>query len=380
MLSLALCLSCPLIGAGYDVQMRAAGLFDVQSFAEVKVTTVHVDIPTPGDTEILVSVEGSSVNHFDLLWNVLGSPVAWNVAQAHWKLWHAFPKVLGMDVAGTIVGLGSKASNFQLGDKVWAMNARGALWDGRTVAGLAGHAWAPYVAIDSNYAGLMPLTMNFTEAGVLPLVGQTSLAALKELGAPWDRQTTVLILGATGGVGHVAVQLAKAMGATTVVATGSGVNADFVRSLGADHFIDYHTDDWWESDLVGDFSVDAIFDTVMQEGSGDRAFQKLKDGGAYLTMCKGIPVCGAPLPSRDIQNSRPTVRAIALRCLVDECASSLALDELRSYVDSGLLRVHLDAVVSLQDISHGIDLLQFHHKFGKIAVAMNLADDLNVFV
>jgi NADPH:quinone reductase-like Zn-dependent oxidoreductase len=378
-LSLALWFSCPLGDASHGVQMRAVGLLEMQPFTEAKVTTFDVDVPKPGDSEILVSVEGSSVNHFDLLWSLLGSPVAWSVAEAHWQLWHSFPKVLGMDIAGTVVGLGSGPTRFNLGDKVWAMNAGAALWDGRTVAGLAGHAWAPYVAVDDKYVGLKPLTMNFTEAGVLPLVGQTSLAALKELGAPWDRRVTVLILGSTGGVGHVAVQLAKAMGATTVIGTGAAANADFVRSLGADHFIDYHTEDWWTSDVVGDFSVDAVFDTVLEKGTGDRAFQKLRDGGRYVSLCNGIPQCGAELPSRTTQASRPTVSATALRCGVEDCASSLALDELRSYVDSGLLRVHVDAIVSLEDINHGIDLLQSHHA-GKIAVSSHPADDLSVFV
>merc|ERR1712187_457481 len=105
------------------------------------------------------------------------------------------------------------------------------------------------------------------------------MGALKTVGAPWKNGATVLILGATGGTGHVAVQLAKALGATTVIATASGSHRDFVRSLGADKLIDYHTEDWWNTSVIPDRSVDAIYDTVLQPKTGVRAYAKLRDHG-----------------------------------------------------------------------------------------------------
>merc|ERR1712216_260894 len=87
----------------------------------------------------------------------------------------------------------------------------------------------------------------------MPLVAQTSLAALKAAGAPWKANATVLILGATGGTGHVAVQLAKALGATNVIVTASGKYKEFVRSLGADRLIDYHTENWWNESVIPPF-------------------------------------------------------------------------------------------------------------------------------
>lgn len=363
-----------------DQKMYAAGLSRVSSLAEAVVSVFETKVPKPEHSEVLVKVEGSSMNHLDLLWHVLGSKPVWNTAESYWRLFGGFPKILGMDLAGTVVDVGPGVRQLSIGDKVWAMNAREAEWDGKVLGGLTGHAWARYVTVNEGSAGLMPSSLNFTEAGALPLVAQTSLKALKLLGAPWSGNVTVLILGSTGGTGHVAIQLAKAMGATTVIATGSAIHSDFVKSLGADRFIDYHTEDWWNASVVSDFSVDAVYDTVLQEGTGDRAFQKLKDHGRYVTLCAGIPSCGAPLPTFTTTVSRPTVRARRLRCISGTCASAAALDELRSYVDARMLRVHLDAITPLASIQHGIDLISSHHVVGKVAVTMDGVDDPRIIV
>lgn len=358
--------------------MTAAGLAAPQKFSEAKVTLFDVPIPAPGDGDILVRVKASSINHLDLLWTILTPELVWDAAQGLWSLSGGFPKTLGMDVAGTIAAVGSNVKRFQVGDDVWAMNAAAAVYDGKTLGGLAGHAWAPYVVLRETDAGIKPKSIDFSEAGVLPLVAQTSLAALKAVGAPWKKGATVLILGGTGGTGHVAIQLAKALGATEVIVTASASHSDFVRTLGATRLIDYHTEDWWNESVIADKSVDAIYDTVLQPMTGDRAYAKLKDHGKYVSLCTGIPTCGAPMPSLLSKLRRPTLSSTALRCVAGSCASAANLDELRSFIDAGKLHGHVDATAPLTDIQRAIDLLNSHHVIGKIGLTMGGQDQIIV--
>ncbi|CAE8743657.1 unnamed protein product [Polarella glacialis] len=273
-----------------------------------------------------------------------------------------------MDVAGTVVAVGRDVNRLKVGDEVWAFNAGAAVYDGKTLGGLAGHAWAPYVVLRETGVGIKPKSISFTEAGTLPLVAQTSLQALKLCGAPWDRQSSVLILGATGGAGHVAVQLAKALGATHVIATASASHTDFVHKLGADRFIDYHTEDWWDDSVIPDGSLDAIYDTVLQPVTGDRAFAKLKDHGRYVSLCNGIPSCVAPMPSVINRLKRPSLSATGLRCTPGSCASVKHLDELSELIDAGKLRGHVNATMPLTSIQRAIDLLASGSVVGKVAV------------
>jgi len=358
--------------------MTAAGFFRAQSFSAANVTLFDTVVPAPGPEDVLVNVKGSSINHLDLLWKILTPAVVWDAAETLWSLTGGFPKVLGMDVAGTVVAVGSRVKSFKVGDDVWAMNAAAAVYDGKTLGGLAGHTWAPYVSLREKDTGLKPKSMNFTEAGAAPLVAQTSLAALKSVGTPLNSLwyppsgATVLILGATGGTGHVAVQLAKALGATTVIATASAAHKDFVHSLGADQFIDYHTQNWWNESVIPDFSVDVVYDTVLQPMTGDRAYAKLKDHGKYVTLCTGIPTCGAPMPGLLSRLKRPSLSTTALRCTAGSCASAENLNELRSYVDDGKLKVHVGAIVPLMEIQRGIDLLG--KTVGKVALEIGGGD------
>lgn len=351
--------------------MTAAGLKAPQPQTTAKVALFDVPVPTPGPTDVLVRVKASSVNHLDLLWTVLSPALVWDSAEALWSLSGGFPKVLGMDVAGTVVAAGPKVENLRVGDDVWAFNAAAAVYDGKTLGGLAGHAWAPYVVLREQDAGIKPKNIDFTHAGALPLVALTSLTALKHAGAPWKSGSTVLILGGSGGTGHVAVQLAKALGATTVITTASGANRDFISSLGADRLIDYHTENWWNASVIPDRSLDAIYDTVLQPLTGERAFLKLKDGGKYVTLCTGIPSCGAPMPSLFDRWKRPSLSASALRCTSGSCASVEQLDELRAFVEAGKLKVHVDAALPLAKIQDAIDLLGSHHGVGKIGLTIS---------
>eukprot|EP00927_Polykrikos_kofoidii_P071635 TRINITY_DN67893_c0_g1_i1.p1 TRINITY_DN67893_c0_g1~~TRINITY_DN67893_c0_g1_i1.p1 ORF type:complete len:379 (+),score=41.11 TRINITY_DN67893_c0_g1_i1:85-1221(+) len=363
-------LTCFCIGIANGETMTAAGLAGPQKLANAQVSLIDVPIPAPGESDILVSVKASSINHLDLLWTILLPELVWDAAQGVWSLSGGFPKILGMDIAGTVAAVGSNVERFRVGDDVWAMNAAAAVYDGHTLGGLAGHAWAPYVVLREADAAIKPKSISFAEAGTLPLVAQTSLGALKAVGAPWKHGATVLIIGGTSGTGHVAIQIAKALGATEVIAVASASHSDFVSSLGATRTIDYHTEDWWNESVIPDRSVDAIYDTVLRPMTGDRAFAKLKDNGKYVSLCTGIPTCGAPMPSFFNRLKRPSLSATALRCVAGSCASADNLDELRSFIDAGKLRGHVDATVPLTDIQRGIDLLNSHHVVGKVGITI----------
>jgi len=357
--------------------MQAAGLNSPDyNQSVVKVGLMRLPKPRPQQGQVLIKVMSSSVNHLDLLWEVINPPLMWKAFVASWQAQGAFPKVLGLDVAGIVTAVGPDVSRLHVGDQVWAFNAANCVYDGRTFAGLAGHTWAEYVAIDADQVSLKPSSMNFQEAGALPLDALTALGALKLAGAPWRTGGAVLILGATGGVGHFAVQLARALGARKVIATASKLHQTFVKSLGVDHFIDYHTSNWWNSSVVPDGSLVAVVDTVLQPLTGDRAFSKLEKYGRFVSLCQSIPVCGAPMASTATQLEHLTISQHALRCTSGSCAGASQLDELRHYVDVGKLKIHLEKIVPLTSIIDAVAELEGGHTVGKVGITVNNCSEM----
>lgn len=363
--------------------MMGAGLQDATSpdTAKDAVKLMRVPVPTLGSNDVLVRQSASSLNHLDMLWDILLPSATFYAAEALWKVQGAFPKILGMDVSGTVVAVGKDVTKFSVGDQVWGFNAAGAVWDGSTLGGLAGHAWAQMVRVTQDAIGLKPSKMNFTEAGSVPLCGLTALSALKAVGAPWRTGATVVVLGATGGVGSLAVQIAKALGATRLIATASGSKADFVKSLGADEVIDYRTEEWFNSSRIADKSVDAVVDTVLQPGTGDQAYSKLKNGGGFVTLCTGIPSCGAPTPSLWKILSRPSVRHTALRCTsppTGNCATVGNLNELRDLAQAGHLRAQVQQTFKLEEIQEALARFKAGHITGKIGLSIESSDEIIV--
>lgn len=340
---------------------------------------MQVPVPTPILGQVIVKVMSSSVNHLDLLWKVIKPSLAWKAFVTAWSVQSGFPKVLGLDVAGVVVAVDPFVTHLHVGDEVWGFNAAGCVFDGHMLGGISGHTWAEYVAIDANQVGLKPSGMNFTEAGAAPLAAQTALGALTLAGAPWIRGPgTVLVLGATGGVGHFAAQLAKALGATNVIATASESHRAFVTSLGVDQFIDYHSSNWWDESVIPDHSLMAVIDTVLQPLTGERAFRKLQSHGKFVTLCKGIPDCGAPGWDIITQLKDQTISQRALRCTAGSCAGVEHLDKLRHFVDAGKLKIHLDKVVPLANFSDAIFELENGHVVGKIGITVGNSIPLNV--
>jgi NADPH:quinone reductase-like Zn-dependent oxidoreductase len=231
----------------------------------------------PTECEVLVQVMASSVNPCDR-----GTDAARN------------PKVLGSDISGTVVEVGTGCTRLKVGDAVWA--------DIGAVVYLKNHlktkelgAYAEYALAVESQLGIMPPNLGFEEAGSLPKVALTSFKALVwyaggEVGGinnSWMAGKTVLVLGGSGGTGTTGIQLAKALGAAKVLTTAGASNAAYCVSLGADEVYDYHTQNWWDDAVVPDDSVDVVYDCVGQTGSGDRAMTKLREGGYYVTIAGG---------------------------------------------------------------------------------------------
>lgn len=202
----------------------------------------EVEKPVPKKDELLIKVRASSVNagdHFSLQ----GSP--WLA-----RLSVGFPRpknyILGWDVAGCIEAVGRDVTGFQPGDEIYGVTSR---------------AFAQYATGKSSWFAGMPSGLTFEQAAAVPTAAQTALQALRDVGKLKSGQK-VLINGASGGVGSFAVQIAKALGGE-VTGVCSSRNVEMVRSIGADHVIDYTENDF----TLGDHRYDIILDNV-----GNRSF------------------------------------------------------------------------------------------------------------
>jgi NADPH2:quinone reductase len=204
------------------------------------------DIPEPAitaSTQIKVALQAAGVN-----------PIDTKVRQRGVFYPDALPCVLGCDGAGIVVGKGADAHRFQLGDRVYFCNG-----------GLGGDPgnYAEYTVLDQRWAAPIPAGLSFEEAAAAPLVLITAWGALYDR-ARLQPGHTVLIHAGAGGVGHVAIQLAKLHGARVIATVGSADKAAFVRELGADEIVDYRTTDFAAAvnDLTEGAGADVVFDTV----------------------------------------------------------------------------------------------------------------------
>ena len=197
---------------------------------------VELEKPVPKDNEVLIEVYASSVNPYD--WRSMrADPFIIRFGGGMFK-----PKDirLGADVAGRVVEVGSKVKQFKIGDDVY---------------GICTGAFAEYVCVAEDRIALKPDNMTFEEAAAVPMAAITALQSLRDKGKVTPEQK-VLVNGASGGVGTYAVQIAKSLGAI-VTGVCSTSKLDLVRSLGADHVIDYKKEDFTKNGQRYDLIVDA---------------------------------------------------------------------------------------------------------------------------
>ncbi len=220
----------------------------------------EVATPTPKQNQVLVRVHASSINFGNLVL-LTGKPLPARLAFGLMKPKYPIP---GGDIAGIVEAIGEKVTQFQVGDKVYGDLSRSG-WG----------AFAEYVVVDEKGLALKPSNLSFTEAAAVPMAATTALQAIRDKGMVSAGQE-VLIHGASGGVGTFAVQIAKAFGAE-VTAVVSTRNIDIVRSLGADHVIDYKNEDFFNHNQT----FDLIFG-VNGSQSISTYKRKLKENGVFI--------------------------------------------------------------------------------------------------
>ncbi|MFI6102474.1 NADP-dependent oxidoreductase [Lentzea sp. NPDC051213] len=284
----------------------------------------EVERPTPGHGEVLVKVGAAGVN-----------PVDTYVRAGAFALLGEPPFTLGWDVAGTVEQLGEGAAEFEVGDAVYGLLA----------FPKAGNAYAEYVVAKASELALRPPHLSVEEAGAVPLVALTAWQALVGRGGLTAGQR-VLVHAAAGGVGHVAVQIAKAQGAY-VIGTASAAKHDFLRSLGVDEVIDYRHQDFTEIE-----PVDVVFDAVGGEYA-ERSATVLKPGGVLVSIIPGNPGFSAE------RAAELGVRFELFGGVAPSAADLALLPQ---------LKVQLDHVVPLADAAKAHELVESRRTTGKVVL------------
>lgn len=284
------------------------------------------ELPTPEPTsgEVLVRVQAVSINPVDYKWRRNGP-------------FKTFPVVLGWDVSGTVEALGPGVTDFRVGDEVFGM----VRFPGE------GRAYAKYVAAPASHLAPKPAGLGHDGAAAMTLAALTAHQTFEKMGLRAGQ--TVLIHAGAGGVGHFAVQLARARGAR-VIATASGPNLDFVRGLGADEVVDYRERPF-EERVSG---VDAVLDTV----GGDtqtRSFGVLPPGGWLVTI--------VGQPNAELAQERGVQ---AERILVHPSREHLEL--FSRLVASGQLRPHVSRTFPLEQVADAHRAQETGRTVGKIVL------------
>ncbi len=306
------------------VQIRAYGGNEV---VEISPNALR---PSTSEGSVLVEVHAAGVN-----------PVDWKIRQGYLaeRLHLEFPSVLGGDFSGVIVEVGKGVSHLRKGDEVYGQ--AGAMRGGSG-------SFAEYVLASTKYLSKKPKNLSHVEAAALPLVGVSALQALVEhIGLKKNQR--ILIHGAAGGIGTMAVQIARHIGAF-VYATALGKDADYVRDLGADMVIDYSAQRF--EDVARD--LDAVFDTVGGETYA-RSFATLKRGGVIVSMLEKA--------GEELMNQYG-VKAIAQFTQI----TAERLKKLTELVEQGFVKVHVDKTFPLNEAPQAMQYLQAGHTKGKVVL------------
>jgi NADPH:quinone reductase-like Zn-dependent oxidoreductase len=290
----------------------------------------NIPIPAPGAGELLVKVAAAGVNPVDYKIRGGGYP-----AVKQDKL----PFVLGRDVAGTVVECGASTSGFSKGDRLFA------------VPGIGRGGYAEFAVVKVTEAAAMPSSLTFIQAGGVPLAALTAWQGLFKHGDLKAGQR-VLIHGGSGGVGHFAVQLAKAKGAF-VATTVSSQQLEFVRHLGADQAIDYEAQRF--EDVLE--KVDVVFDLVGGE-TQQRSWQVLKQGGVLVSTL-----------TEPSQEQAAAHGAKGLRYTVTESGADLAT--IGGLIAAGEVRPVITKTYQLQEAATAQEFLEHQHPPGKVVLSIS---------
>lgn len=290
----------------------------------------EVERPKAGPGELLVRVRAAGVN-----------PVDWKIRQGLLKgMTPQPPFILGYDIAGTVEALGDGVTDFKVGDEVYAY-----------LSLTKGGGYAQFVAVPDKEAARKPKS-DFATAAAVPLAGLTAWQALFTQATLKDGQT-VLIHGAAGGVGHFAVQFAKAKGAI-VIATASSANHEFLKNLGADIVIDYTKEKFEDVLKAKNLQPDLVLDTIGGD-THDRSYAVLKKGGTLVSIVQ---------PPKSDKMKEFGVNAKVF--LVMPNGPQLA--EIARLIDAGKVTPHVSAKLPLEEAAKAHELSQTGKTRGKIVL------------
>ena len=302
--------------------------------------------PAPGDNEVLVRVHAAAVNALD--WHYMrGDPYLARLSMGLRR-----PKVTmrGKDFAGRVEALGPGVDRFRVGDEVF---------------GEADGAFAEYVSAPDDAVDPKPANLTFEQAAAVPLAGSTALMGLRDAAHVQPGQR-VLINGASGGVGTFAVQIGKSLGAE-VIGVCSARNADLVRSIGADHVIDYASEDFSRNgqqydvvfDLVGNRSLSDCRRALTPEGTLVLSGGGVSEGGSFIG------------PLALFAKSMVLSRFVHQRLLqLTEQPNRENLAALRELVESGAVTPVIDRTYPLSDVPEAIRYLEVEHARAKVVIAI----------
>lgn len=289
---------------------------------------VEIEKPQISETQVLVENYAVSINPFDFKVRsgmIPGMPTE-------------FPITIGGDFSGKIIEAGSSISEFKVGDEVFGQ---------ASVFGGASGSFGEYVAANTKSIALKPNSLDFTQAASLPLVGISAIQALEDhIGLKSGQK--ILINGGSGGIGSIAVQIAKKIGAY-VATTVSAENVDFAKSLGADEIIDYKTQS------IDDLSAyDAVFDTSGRP-VGEALFKVLKNGGVLVSMT-------SKADEKLIEKYDVSVISQNSETTTDR------LNRLRIYVESGSVKPEIEKVFMLTEVRDAFSYQEVEKNRGKVVI------------
>ncbi len=284
--------------------------------------------PRPGRGELLIRVHAAAVNPVD---------VAVAAGRMRERIPATFPLILGWDMSGVVEELGEAVTSFQRGDAVFSYLPGGR--DG---------AFAEYVVAKESDVLRKPRSVDHVNAAAIPLTGVTAWKALVETAKLGEGQS-VLIHGGSGGVGTMAIQIAKARGAR-VFATASARNLDHLRSIGADQVIDYQATRF--EDVAKD--MDVVLDTVGKD-TLDRSWQVLKKGGILISIVA--------------KPAQEKAQELGVRATYVSAGSNTAhLAEVARLVDDGRIRPVVSEIFPLKEAGRALEQIKTRHTRGKLVL------------
>lgn len=309
--------------------------------------------PTVNENDVLVQVHSAGVNLLDSL-----------IRNGEFKLFLPYkpPFVNGHDIAGIVKKIGSKVSNFKVGDEVYSR-----------VSDYRIGTFAEYISIDEKDVSLKPTNISMEEASSIPLVGLTAWQAFVEIGKIKSGQK-VFIQAGSGGVGTFAIQLAKHLGAF-VATTTSTKNIDLVKSLGADLIIDYKTEDFETKLKDYDLVLHSNRDTKIL----DKSLRILKSGG------KLISLVGPPTPEFAAQIGLPWYLKLVTKLISSRAKKNAKklntsfvflfmrsegkqLSQITKLIESGVIKPVIDKVFPFEQINEAMSYVETGRSKGKVVV------------